>query len=109
MEEEYKKKYEVEDVIFYDAPCMIALVADKGKSEREQYWHRMDAGIVTGNIITMATSLGLGTVPIGVANYLNQEAVLEGIGADKEKLWLITERTECPKISRENLRLLSEK
>ena len=83
--EEYKKKYEVEDVIFYDAPCMIALVADKGKSEREQYWHRMDAGIVTGNIITMATSLGLGTVPIGVANYLNKEAVLEGIGADKEK------------------------
>ena len=83
--EEYKKKYGVEDVIFYDAPCMIALVADKNENEREQYWHHMDAGIVTGNILTMATSYGLGTVPIGIANFLNQEAVLEGIGADKEK------------------------
>ena len=27
----------------------------------------------------------LGTVPIGIANFLNQEAVLEGIGADKNK------------------------
>ena len=36
-------------------------------------------------IITMATNYGLGTVPIGIANFLNQEAVLEGIGADKNK------------------------
>ena len=87
--EEYKKKYGVEDVIFYDAPCIIALVADKNENEREQYWHHMDAGIVTGNILTMATSYGLGTVPIGIANFLNQEAVLEGIGADKEKEHLL--------------------
>ena len=45
----------------------------------------MDAGIVTGNILTMATSLGIGTVPVGIANFLNQEAILEGIGADKNK------------------------
>ena len=87
--EEYKKKYGVEDVIFYDAPCMIALVADKNENEREQYWHHMDAGIATGNILTMATSYGIGTVPIGIANFLNQEAVLEGIGADKEKEHLL--------------------
>ena len=87
--EEYKKKYGVEDVIFYDAPCMIALVADKNENEREQYWHHMDAGIATGNILTMATSYGLGTVPIGIANFLNQEAVLDGIGADKEKEHLL--------------------
>ena len=87
--EEYKEKYKVEDVIFYDAPCIIALVADKGNNERDQYWHHMDAGIVTGNILTMATSLGLGSVPIGVANHLNQEAVLEGVGADKEKEHLL--------------------
>ena len=87
--EEYKQKYGVEDVIFYDAPCMIALVADKNKDEREEYWHHMDAGIVTGNILTMATSFGLGTVPIGIANFLNQEAVLEAIGADKEKEHLL--------------------
>ena len=87
--EEYKEKYKVEDVIFYDAPCIIALVADKGKDERENYWHLMDGGIVTGNILTMATNYGLGTVPIGIANFLNQEAVLEGIGADKEKEHLL--------------------
>ena len=87
--EEYKQKYGVEDVIFYDAPCIIALVADKGKDPREEYWHLMDAGIVTGNILTLATSYGLGTVPIGIANFLNQEAVLEGIGADKEKEHLL--------------------
>ena len=83
--EEYKQRYGVENVIFYDAPCIIALVADKGKDEREEYWHLMDAGIVTGNILTMANSYGIGTVPIGIANFLNQEAVLEGVGADKEK------------------------
>ena len=87
--EEYKQKYGVEDVIFYDAPCIIALTADKGKDPREDYWHLMDAGIVTGNILTLATSYGLGTVPIGIANFLNQEAVLEAIGADKEKEHLL--------------------
>ena len=87
--EEYKKKYEVEDVIFYDSPCIIALTADKSGDERADYWHLMDAGIVTGNILTMATNYGLGTVPIGIANFLNQEAVLEGIGADKNKEHLL--------------------
>ena len=87
--EEYKKKYEVEDVIFYDAPCIIALVADKGSDPREETWHSMDAGIACGNILAMATNYGLGTVPIGVANFLNQEAVLDGIGANKEKEHLL--------------------
>ena len=87
--EEYKKKYEVEDVIFYDSPCIIALTADKSGDERADYWHLIDAGIVTGNILTMATNYGLGTVPIGIANFLNQEAVLEGIGADKNKEHLL--------------------
>ena len=83
--EEYQKKYGVEDAIFYHAPCLIALTALKSENEKEEYWHRMDAGIVTGNILTMATSLGIGTVPVGIANFLNQEAILEVIGADKNK------------------------
>ena len=87
--EEYKKKYEVEDPIFYDAPCIICLTADKSGNERQDYWHLMDAGIVTGNILTMANSYGIGSVPIGIANFLNQEAVLESIGADKEKEHLL--------------------
>ena len=83
--EEYKQKYEIDDAIFYSAPCLIVLAAEKNENERREYWHRMDAGIVTGNILTMATAYGLGTVPVGIANYLNQEAILEGIGADKNK------------------------
>ena len=87
--EEYQKKYDIKNVVFYDAPCIIALTADKDENERKQYWHMIDAGIVTGNILTMANSYGLGTVSIGVANHLNQEAVLEGIGADKDKEHLL--------------------
>ena len=83
--DEFKKKYEIDDVIFYDPPCMIALVADKNADPKVKEWYGMDGGIAVGNIITMATSYGLGSVPIGIANILNQQAVLEGIGADKDK------------------------
>ena len=58
--EEYKKKYGVEDVIFYDYPCFIALIVDKSVDEISDYQHLMDAGIVTGNILTMVTNYGLG-------------------------------------------------
>ena len=81
--EEAKRKLEVTDPIFYDAPCIIALVVDKNPIGIQAYM--LDAGIACQNIINMCTNYGLGTVPIGIANFLNQEAVLEGIGADKEK------------------------
>ena len=81
--EEAKRKLEVTDPIFYDAPCIIALVGDKNPIGIQAYM--LDAGIACQNIINMCTNYGLGTVPIGIANFLNQEAVLEGIGADKEK------------------------
>ena len=81
--DEAKTKFGIEDPIFYEAPCIIALVGDKNPMGIQAYM--MDAGIAAQNIINMATNYGLGTVPIGVANFLNQEAVLEGIGADKEK------------------------
>ena len=87
--DEYKKKYQVEDVIFYDAPCMIVLVADKTEDKRAEYWYMMDGGIVAENIMVMANGIGLGSVPIGVANHLNQDAVLDGIGADKSKEQLL--------------------
>ena len=83
--DEYKKKYGVENVIFYDAPCMIVLVADKTEDKRAEYWYMMDAGIASENIMVMANGSGLGSVPIGIANSLNQDAVLEGVGADKDK------------------------
>ena len=36
-----------------------------------------------------SNGLGLGSVPIGIANHLNQDAVLDGIGADKSKEQLL--------------------
>ena len=81
--EEAKQKIGITDPIFYDAPCIIALVGDKSPMGIQAYM--TDAGIACQNIINMATNYGLGTVPIGIANFLNQEAVLEGIGADKDK------------------------
>ena len=87
--DESKKFYGVGNAIFYDAPCFIALVADKTEDKRAEYWYMMDGGIVAENIMIMANGLGLGSVPIGVANHLNQDAVLDGIGADKSKEQLL--------------------
>ena len=81
--DEIKEKLGISDPIFYEAPCIIALVGEKNSYGIQSYM--CDAGIACQNIINMATNYGLGTVPIGIANFLNQEAVLEGIGSDKEK------------------------
>ena len=81
--DEIREKLGISDPIFYEAPCIIALVGEKNSYGIQSYM--LDAGIACQNIINMATNYGLGTVPVGIANFLNQEAVLEGIGADKEK------------------------
>ena len=81
--DEIKEKLGISDPIFYEAPCIISLVGDKNQYGIQSYM--LDAGIACQNIINMATNYGLGTVPIGIANFLNQEAVLDGIGADKNK------------------------
>ena len=49
----------------------------------------MEGGCAVENILIMATSLGLGTVPIGVANLENQGFVLDKLGADKDKETLL--------------------
>ena len=81
--DEIREKLGISDPILYEAPCIIALVGDKNPYGIQSYM--CDAGIACQNIINMATYYGLGTVPVGIANFLNQEAVLEGIGADKNK------------------------
>ena len=81
--DEIREKIGISDPILYEAPCIIALVGDKNPYGIQSYM--CDAGIACQNIINMATYYGLGTVPVGIANFLNQEAVLEGIGADKNK------------------------
>ena len=87
--DEFKKKYETDEIIFYDAPCIIALVINNEETERERIIRNMEAGCAVGNILIMATYLGLGTVPIGVANLENQTFVLDAIGADKDKETLL--------------------
>ena len=49
----------------------------------------MEGGCAVENILIMATNLGLGSVPIGVANLENQGFVLAELGADKEKETLL--------------------
>ena len=85
----FRKQYDIEDIIFYDAPCIIAITTDKEERERERNIRHMEGGCAVGNILIMATALGLGTVPIGVANLENQGFVLDELGADKEKETLL--------------------
>ena len=87
--DDFRKQYEIDDVIFYDAPCIIAIVINKEETERERNIRNMEGGCTVGNILTMATSLELGTVHIGVANLENQGFVLDEIWADKEKETLL--------------------
>ena len=86
---DHKKQYDIEDVIFYDAPCIIAIVINKEETERERNIRNMEGGCAAENIMIMATALGLGTVPIGIANLENQRFVLVELGADNEKETLL--------------------
>lgn len=47
--------------IFYDAPCVIFISADK-----DAKWGILDSGIAVQNIVIAAESLGLGSVIIGL-------------------------------------------
>lgn len=79
-----KKEYDLVDPIFYDAPCAIVLTALKENGKSAMHF-AMDAGIATGNMQTMITYHGLSCVPVGIAKFGDEEAVLKGIGTDKEK------------------------
>ena len=57
---DFRKQYDIEDVIFYDAPCIIAIVINKEETERERNIRNMEGGCAAGNIMIMATVLGLG-------------------------------------------------
>jgi len=78
-----KNNYGLTDPIFYDAPCAIILTYEKTGQKRDSL--DFDAGLACGNILTMATSLGLGGIPVGIAKLGDEAAVLEGVGTNKEK------------------------
>ena len=87
--DDFRKRYEIDEIIFYDAPCIIAVVINKENTERERIIRNMEGGCAVENMLIMATSLGLGTVPIGVANLENQGFVLDELGTDKDKETLL--------------------
>ena len=78
-----KNNYSLTDPIFYDAPCAIILTYEETGKKRDSL--DFDAGLACGNILTMATSLGLGGIPVGIAKLGDEAAVLEGVGTNKEK------------------------
>ena len=78
-----KNNYSLTDPIFYDAPCAIILTYEKTGKKRDSL--DFDAGLACGNILTMATSYGLGGIPVGIAKLGDEAAVLEGVGTNKEK------------------------
>ena len=78
-----KNNYSLTDPIFYDAPCAIILTYEKTGKKRDSL--DLDAGLACGNILTMATSYGLGGIPVGIAKLGDEAAVLEGVGTNKEK------------------------
>ena len=87
--DEFRKRYEIEDIIFYDAPCLISIVVNNEETEREKFVRTLEGGIASENIMIMATYLGLGSVPIGVSSLENQKFLMEAIGADNDKETLL--------------------
>ena len=78
-----KEKFGLVDPIFYDAPCAIILTQEKNEQNKKLF--DMDAGIATGNILTMIKNYELGGIPIGIAKLGDEAAVLEAVGTSKEK------------------------
>ena len=75
--------------IFYDVPCIIAIIINKEEAERESNIRNMEGGCAVWNILTMETTLGLGTIHIRVAKKKNQGFVLDEIGKNKGKETLL--------------------
>jgi len=64
-----------EDVIFYGAPLLIIIVAEKGD------WASIDCSLATQNMMLQAYDLGLGSCFIGFATMLKDDReTLRGLG-----------------------------
>jgi nitroreductase len=65
-----------EDAIFYSAPLVIFILGDK-----KNHWSTIDCSLAAENMILAAHSLGIGSCPIGMARYLEDEKdVIEKLG-----------------------------
>ena len=53
--DEFRKQYDIEEVVFCDAPCIIAVVINREDTESERNIRNMEGGCAVGNIMIMAT------------------------------------------------------
>lgn len=71
--ERFKKRAESpEDILFYNAPSIIFVIQTKDIGN--QYF---DYGLATQNILLCAHSLGLGSVPVGLARPMGQSPLVQ--------------------------------
>lgn len=69
-----------EDVIFYGAPLLIIISANK-----DSKWAKIDCGLAAQNMFLVAYSMGLGSCYIGFACSLNNDKeVLKELGISKD-------------------------
>jgi len=67
-----------EDVIFYGAPLLILIVAEKGSG-----WTKIDCALAAQNMMLRAYDLGLGSCFIGFATLINDDKeLLRGLGVE---------------------------
>jgi nitroreductase len=65
-----------EDVIFYGAPLLILIVAEKGSE-----WTKIDCALAAQNMMLRAYDLGLGSCFIGFATFVKDDKeLLKGLG-----------------------------
>jgi len=74
-----------DDVIFYGAPLLILIVAEKSDSQ----WAAVDCSLAAQNMMLRAYDLGLGSCFIGFAGFLKDDReTLRGIGInDSQELY----------------------
>ena len=87
MIEKYEKKFAGGyDAVFYEAPCVILLVAEKGNE-----YAPMDAGMACQNMCLYAREQGIGSCIIGYARHCDREEILKvGMKEDQELMFGIS-------------------
>ncbi len=57
-----------EDAIFYSAPLLVFILGDKNN-----HWSKIDCSLAAQNMMLAAHSLGIGSCPIGMAQFVKDE------------------------------------
>src|SRR3989338_10111667 len=75
-----------EDAIFYSAPLVVFILGNK-----EDRWSPLDCSFAAENMMLAAKSLGLGSCPIGMARFIQEEKdLIERLGFPENYELIIT-------------------